>query len=118
MALASAEYRLHLPRLLMPDDAPTWPVVGKVRVRPEHVYGQPDWDFILRGFIDSAWVFKSDPLFFENDEWLVGAGIGAELKLLRYLSARVDLGWPLEKLANGSDGGDKPEVYGVLTVMY
>ena len=47
--LGRAEYRLHIPRLFMPDATPTaLPLIGNFRTRPAHVFGLPDWDFIVQ----------------------------------------------------------------------
>lgn len=118
--IGSAEYRLHLPRLLYPDaNPPNLPVLGKVKVRPEHVYGRPDWDLVLKAFVDAARVIITDPdddgIDYESDETLIGIGVGAELHLLKYFSARVDVGFP----QRGIDGIDTDtEVHTSVTVRF
>jgi hemolysin activation/secretion protein len=119
--IGSAEYRLHVPRLLYPDaNAPHLPVLGTVKIRPEHVYGRPDWDFILKAFVDAARVKTQnshDPqISYESNETLIGIGLGAELQLLKYLSVRVDVGWPQRGLENASI--DRPEFHTALTLRY
>ena len=39
------------------------------RYAPQHVYGRPDWDLVLKAFVDLGWTFISDPLFFEAFGW-------------------------------------------------
>jgi hemolysin activation/secretion protein len=119
--IGSAEYRLHLARLLLPSEGanPDVPVLGRVKVRPEHVYDRPDWDFVLKAFVDAARVQDekaSEPTIQEIDETLIGIGIGAELHLLKYLSVGVDLGWPQRKL-EGEDV-DRPEIHTSLTLRF
>lgn len=104
--LMTAEYRLHLPQLLGIDPNPQ-PFMGMgnepFRLRPQFGYGPTDWDFIVRAFVDAGFVQVVDPLSFENDTDLVGAGFGVELQTykglayptLRNLSLRLDVGFPL-----------------------
>jgi hemolysin activation/secretion protein len=115
--IGSAEYRVHLPRLLRPSqEAQDVPVLGKIEVRPQHVYDLPDWDFIVKAFVDAAQVSDEDAEDYEDSQTLVGIGLGAELRFLRNLSARVDLGWPQRKL-DGEDE-DSPEIHGAITLVY
>lgn len=119
VAIVSAEYRLHLPRLLFPSlDAPRVPVLGTFRVRPEHAFAFPDWDLILRGFVDYGRVILDDPDDVESNETLHAFGLGAELRVLRYLSARLDLAWPQHRLDDNHPSLNKPELHGVITLMY
>jgi hemolysin activation/secretion protein len=115
--MGTAEYRLHLARLLYPSsDAPQLPVLGKVRIRPENVYGRPDWDFVLKAFVDAGRVIIEDRKQFESDETLLSLGLGAELHFLKNFSARVDIGWGQRSLED--DDVDDPEIHAGLTVMY
>ena len=88
------------------------------------MFARPDWDLILKAFIDGGLTYIEDPddpnaaVFSEEDEDLFGVGIGAELQFMRYLRAGVDLAWPRSKLEDGRTGGDKPEVHVVVTVMF
>jgi hemolysin activation/secretion protein len=41
---------------------------------------------------------NSDRKVFEQDETLIGAGLGLELQVLRYLNARVDWGFVLQDI--------------------
>lgn len=117
--IGSAEYRLHLPRLLYPSpDAPHVPVLGKVKIRPENVYGRPDWDFVLKAFVDAGRVITEDRKDFENNQTLISVGIGAELLFMRNLAARVDFGWPQRKLEDDSEDTDSPEIHTAVTVTF
>lgn len=116
--IASAEYRFHLPRALaiQPDPTKT-PLFGRpFRFSPEQRYGRPDWDLILKGFVDAARVWNSDRLSFERDETLIGTGIGAELVFRRNLNVRVDWGFALEDAAD-VDAGDN-RVHISATLLY
>ena len=119
VVIGSAEYRIHLPRLLRPGEpTPPMPGVGRFRVRPEHVYGQPDWDFIVKAFVDAANLETIDGDRFDEDdhESLVGLGLGAELHLDRYFQARVEVAWPQRRLDDIDTDG--PELHALFTVMY
>ena len=80
--VGSAEYRLHLPRLLgiEPDPAST-PLFGRpFRFRADRPFGYPDWDLVFKGFIDAGRAVNSHRESFEQNETLVGAGIGMALR--------------------------------------
>ena len=68
---------------------------------PQYVYGRPDWDLVLLGFIDASWVGQAGSLFYENGETLVSAGVGLDLILKTNFRVRLDWGWALESLQNG-----------------
>jgi len=117
--IGRAEYRVHLPRLLYPDpDAPKVPLLGTFHVRPEHAFAFPDWDLIAIAFADAARVRQKNSSSVEPNENLHSLGLGLELRVLRYLSARVDLAWPQRRLTNDDPGLDKPKVHAVFTVLY
>jgi hemolysin activation/secretion protein len=103
--VGSAEYRLHIPRLLRPvaaDDTPKFAETGAFRKRPEQVYGKADWDLIARAFFDAGATFNNDrQTFSEVDQLLLGAGVGIEGQVaLRDIRAsmRLDLGFALHDL--------------------
>lgn len=118
-AIGSIEYRLHLARLLDPGGEPVEvPFVGPVQVRPTHVFARPDWDLVLRGFLDGGRTWVTDAGIEERDETLASYGVGIELQLLRYLRAGVDVAWPRSDLSSGTQAGDDPELHFVVTVMF
>lgn len=105
--LGSIEYRWHVPRSLEPREPKERPKDPKDATRkpeqpfkwaPQQAYGRPDWDLILRTFLDAGQTYNADKLGFENDETLVGIGIGAELQVKQNLAVRVDWGFPLTDL--------------------
>lgn len=102
--VTNIEYRLHVPRLFRPGDPADVPIVGPFRMRPRQVYGQPDWDFVIRAFFDLGRTSRSNKKSFERNETLMGAGVGLDLVLLRYVSARVDFGWALRDTRRTSRG--------------
>ncbi len=115
--LGRAEYRLHVPRLFMPDATPTeLPLVGAFHTRPAHVFGQPDWDFIVRTFSDVGYSFPTDELATESPETLWSIGVGAELQVLRNFILSVDAGHVLHG-AGKTDAGDT-RGHVLATVLY
>ena len=126
--VASLEYRLHVPRLLRPSDAPMrLPGVGAFQARPRYEYSFPDWDFVVKAFVDAGYV---DPVKGgannEKSNALVGAGVGVELRFRRFVTARVDYGVALldaEELDLGgnsidvTDAGDD-QVHFSITLLY
>ncbi|MBL9031638.1 MAG: hypothetical protein JNM80_08010 [Phycisphaerae bacterium] len=116
----SVEYRYHVPRGLgvEPDPSKT-PLFGRpFRVRRETRQGQPDWDLVVRGFVDGARVVQSDRLSFERDETLLGAGVGVEVQLYRHLNARADWGVALHDTTAGSVSAGSSRFHLSFTVVY
>lgn len=98
----TGEYRLHVPHLFEPS--PAGDLFGKpFKYAPESPLGRPDWDLVLRGFIDVGRVTQNDIVAGEYEETLVGAGVGIELAFKRNLIARADFGWALNDAYNGQD---------------
>jgi len=117
--IGSAEYRFHLARIFLPDPSPPeLPLMGEFRARPQHIYGQPDWDLIFRVFVDAAHVIPSGGMDFEESQTLAGAGGGVELQLLRHLSLRLDAGVALSELDDGSASVGDTQLHLVGTLFY
>lgn len=97
--VGSFEYRFHLPRALPVSRKPlAIPLVGDFRASPQQVYSRPDWDFILRGFVDAGYAIRNSGglAIPEEDQLLVSAGVGAELQILSNIRARIDYAVALE----------------------
>jgi hemolysin activation/secretion protein len=118
VVIASAEYRLHLPRLWdVQSDPSKTPVFGSpFRVSRQTRYGLPDWDLVFKGFIDVGRVTNSDRAAFESDETLMSIGPGVELAFRRNISLRLDLGIALQD-AGPTKSGDS-RLHFVGTVLY
>lgn len=106
--VGTIEYRFHVPRALSIEENPTKTLFGRpFKTRPQQVYGQPDWDLVLKGFLDVGQTYNSDRLIFESDETLVGAGVGLELQILTNFTARADWGFVLQDVGAGvAESGD------------
>lgn len=117
--IASAEYRVHVPRLLGVDETPArLPMVGEFSVRRPSQYSNPDWDLVLRGFVDAGSVISSDRLSFENNESLFGAGVGVEVTLKRNVNARADWGVALSDVRDDEVTAGSSRFHLSLTVLY
>jgi hemolysin activation/secretion protein len=106
----SVEYRLHLPRLLPINPSQEATLLGRpFRTRPTQVYNFPDWDFVIKGFIDVGQVFSHDlNAGIETDDTLIGAGVGAELWVRRNARFRLDAATALSELDSGlADEGNQ-----------
>lgn len=100
--VGTAEYRLHIPRLLEPyDERPDSPpmVFGNpFRVRPHTRYARPDLDVIAKAFLDVGRAENQDRQPFETDETLIGAGVGLEMLVGRNINLRLDFGVALREI--------------------
>lgn len=94
--VGSFEYRFHIPRALPIQSKPIQlPWIGDFRVAPQQVYGRPDWDLVLRAFVDAGKSTRNRPRLGagpEYDQTLVGVGLGLELIFRGNFKARVDWG--------------------------
>lgn len=117
----SVEYRFHLPRAL-PSSNESASVFGQpFRVVRDGAGAPPDWDLILKTFLDFGRVTVNDRQVFEKNETLLSTGIGAELVIANNVSFRTDWGIVLDEV--GSNSPDPIEVgdqrwHFVLTVLY
>jgi hemolysin activation/secretion protein len=117
--LGSLEYRFHLPRIFpLRKEIVDLPAFGDFRVAPQRVYGFPDWDLILRTFIDAGRIIRHDRNSYEKNETLLSVGFGAEVHLWRNIVGRADLGIVLDD-SNflGVDRGDT-EAHFSFTTLY
>ena len=98
----TAEYRLHLPR------------VTKVPY-----FDKPDWDLILKAFMDGGRTNTNDRIAGdEDDDDLLGTGLGIELQITRYLSLRLDWAMALTG-ANGDEvSSGHQALHFVTTISY
>jgi hypothetical protein len=96
------EYLFHLPALFAPNGAPIQlPWIGPFRWAPQQAYGRADWDFAIRGFLDVGRTLYADRVAGEENQTLLGAGAGAELRLWSNLILRFDWGRALRTIQEG-----------------
>lgn len=122
--IGTAEYRFYLPRILGINPDPQTFLGREIRGgrqpfrwTPQHVYGRADWDLIFRGFLDVGHTINHDRLAFENDETLVGAGVGVEFLFRRNLNLRVDWGIALTGVEDRYSSGSS-RVHFVGTILF
>lgn len=117
--IGSIEYRWHIPRSLpVQADPNATPLFGQpFRWAPQQPYGRADWDLILRGFFDAGRAINSERLSFEEDQTLLGVGVGLEFLFKRNLSVRVDWGVALEDVEGEVDSGDS-QVHFSATLLF
>lgn len=117
--LASAEYRVHLPQAFGFNPTPGTLFGEPFRWQPQQAFGRADWDLILKGFVDVGRTENSRRLSFEQDDNLVGAGLGVDLLFKRNLSLRLDWGVALEELKgeNQVDAGSN-RFHFVATILF
>lgn len=127
IVIGSLEYRFHLPRALSIAREPLrLPYIGDFRAAPQQVYGRPDWDLTLRGFLDVGRALRNKgsgnqagPE--EFDQTLIGMGVGAELQVKSNFRARIDWATALKStngdISNSTEVWDN-EVYVLFSVLY
>lgn len=118
--VGSLEYRLHLPRLLPVDPKPP-EILGKpFRIQPESVYGFPDWDLALIGFVDAGRTENNHVSGVNEspDETLLSAGAGVDILLRKNFRAQILWGQALKGLDNGEAEAGNDEVYLVFQLRY
>jgi hemolysin activation/secretion protein len=116
--VGSIEYRFHLPRTFGVS-AQTGELFGEpFRYAPQFVYGTPDWDLILKGFVDVGTTDINDPLSFEGTETLIGAGVGLELLYRRNLNVRLDWGFALEELEGRGVASGANRLHLLATILF
>jgi hemolysin activation/secretion protein len=117
--LATAEYRFHLPRALGISPNPTkFNVFGDpFRLLPQQPYQRPDWDLILRGFVDGGQVLQSSIVTGEFNDTLVGAGVGAELQIYQNIDVRGDWALALTNLTDRVKTGNSRFTL-LVTLLY
>ncbi len=106
--VGTVEYRLHVPRLLAVAAEPGVLFGEPFRWAPQQSYARPDWDVILRTFVDAGRTENNQPALNEFDQTLVSAGVGIELQFRRNLNVRVDYGVALQDIkgSTGIERGD------------
>ncbi len=116
VVIGSAEYRFHLPRTFQIETEPRTLLGETFRNSPQFVYGRPDWDLIFKGFVDIGHVTANDALAFENDETLLGAGVGIELQYRRNVNLRLDWGFVLDEViaVGANDGANRLHFVGTI----
>ena len=133
--IASAEYRLHIARLLTPsallpnenvpgEAAETSPQARRFNYRAPNLYGLPDWDLMLRGFVDYADFTINDRQINETEDELLSAGVGIEFQYRSNFNIRLDYGFVLKDLEdfagnpiNGAESGDS-RLHVIATFSY
>lgn len=103
VAIETIEYRLHVPRLFPVNPHPPEIFGSPFRFSPQRPGGNPDWDLILKSFLDVGEVMNSQPLYYEQNSVLVGTGLGAELDFRHNLSFQVDWGIALNGIGSTAD---------------
>jgi hemolysin activation/secretion protein len=118
VVIGTFEYRYHVPRAFAIEPEPRELFGRAFRHAPQQVYGRPDWDLILRAFIDAAATNISNPFSFESDETLIGVGVGIEFQYRRNLNVRLDWGFALEDVRGGlvKDGSNR--LHFVATILF
>lgn len=117
--VGTLEYRFHLPRTLLTTDkdgrvaymdpSKTQLFGSPFRLGPTRPFDTTDWDLIFKGFLDVGRTRYNDRFgLFEQNNTLIGAGVGVEVQLLSNFNLRMDLGFALHDVDGTErvDSGD------------
>lgn len=117
--VATAEYRFHLARALGVAPNPTKVNLfgDPFRLLPEQPYQRPDWDLLLRGFLDAGEIYQSSIVSGEFNSTLVGAGVGAELQVYQNIDVRGDWAMALTNLTDRAKSGSS-RLTVIVTLLY
>ncbi len=116
--IATAEYRLHIPQLLGTSSEAGTLFGEPFRYKPDRAYGMADWDLVLAGFVDYGQTYINDADAIEEDESLLGAGIGLGFEYRRNLRIRADWGMALNDTEDGSVESGDSEFHFVATLAF
>ncbi|MEM7626687.1 MAG: hypothetical protein AAF333_13920 [Planctomycetota bacterium] len=109
--IATGEYRLHIPRLFAPIPGQQREVAQlfgePFRTFPQEPYGSADWDVVAKAFVDVGRALNNDREFFEQNETLVGVGVGVDLLFKRNANFTIDYGVALNDAAGTTDGSQQ-----------
>jgi hemolysin activation/secretion protein len=72
---------------------------------------------ILKAFFDVGHTVNNNRKSFENDETLIGTGVGIEFQFRRNLTLRLDWGFVLDEIEGVADTGDN-RVHFVGTILF
>ena len=123
--VGTAEYRFHLPRTFRIQREPEkTSLFGRpFRFAPQEIYGRPDWDLIFRTFLDVGQTRTSHKRsVYEDNNTLVGTGLGVEFQFKRYVSLRLDWGYALRDVESlggtKSTGAGDSKLHFMATFIY
>lgn len=123
--ISSAEYRFHLPRALSIRREPLQlPLIGDFRATPQQVYGRPDWDLVIRTFLDLGYTDREGDGkdIDEFDQLLLSAGVGLEANFLGKIRLRADWARGIKETHSNSSGFNpidkRGEFHFLFSVMY
>lgn len=117
--IASAEYRMHIPRMFGITSEPGKGIFGEsFRWKPQEPYGLADWDLIFRAFIDAGRVVQNNKQAFETNATLIGAGAGLELQIRRNVYIRGDWGVALRALPTQNVKTGDSRLHFMLTLLF
>ncbi len=127
--VGSMEYRFHYPHWLGVSKPGEWEgkpgpfqglLGGNFRYAPSEPFGRTDWDLIFKAFLDAGITDISHARVGENEQTLVGAGLGVEYQFKRNVTARLEWGVALNDVddpANGVKSGSN-RAHFLVTVQY
>lgn len=115
-AVGRFEYLFHFPNSLGIEQNPRTLFGQPFRFKPQYPGGRADWDLVFRAFVDAARVINNQIETPEQDDTLVGAGLGLEFVLKQNFILRGDWGHALTDAINVTAGHN--QFYFVGTVAY
>jgi hypothetical protein len=117
--IASAEYKLHIPKTFRVTEDPPRVFGSRFRFAPQEVAGQPDWDWVWRAFFDVGKTNIAKARSFEFNQLLMGTGVGMDILIKRNVSIRLDYGFALRGVETtpAVEAGDR-RLHVSVTLLY
>jgi len=116
--IGTLEYRYHVPRAFDLQPEPGTLFGKPFKWAPQTAYGRADWDMVLKTFLDVGRTLnaKSQLADAENNETLIGAGVGVDVIFKRNISVRADWGFALNNTPTTDAGHNVVHI--VATLLY
>ncbi len=111
------EYRYHLPRALDLRQQPDTLFGRPFKWSSQTGWDRPDWDLVLKGFVDYGVANINNKMTGEEDVDLLGAGVGMELLLWQNFNLRLDWAMALDEIEGKVDSGDH-RLHLLTTLLY
>jgi hemolysin activation/secretion protein len=118
VVIGSIEYRYHVPRAFAPEMERREFFGQQFKWAPQQVYGRPDWDLVLCGFVDAGHSWNNDRKTYEFNDTLIGIGIGAEVMFKQNFNMSVYWGFAMHDVDSAQVESGSSRVHIGATLLF